>query len=100
MSHPAMSHPACLLQAPLPRLIAYWLGELADEDESNLEEHLFACAACTARLERLVQLASAIRSEFRAGNLSSVVSAEFIRRLQAAGLRVRQYEIQPGGSVN
>jgi hypothetical protein len=81
------------------RLIAYWLGELDAEQESGLEEHLFSCAECSARLNRLVQLGDGIKRELRRGNLSAILSVPFIRRLQAAGVRVREYRLQPGGSV-
>ncbi len=36
----------------------------------------------------------------RAGDVHAVLTAAFIRRLQQSGLRVREYRLQPGGSVN
>lgn len=81
-------------------LLAYWLGELDDAHESRLEEHLFACSACSERLREIVDLGAAIRAELLHGNFAQVLPAAFVRRIKAAGLRVREYELEPGGSVN
>ena len=93
-----MSTPACTAVAP--ELIAYWLGELADDREAELDEHLFGCEACSARLRELVRLGDGIQQVTRAGDVHSVLTAAFIRRLQQSGLRVREYRLHPGGSVN
>jgi hypothetical protein len=86
--------------AVAPELAAYWLGELDGEREAELEEHLFGCEACSARLRELVRVGKGIKGAMRAGQVPAVVTAAFIRRLQASGLRVREYRLQPGGSVN
>jgi hypothetical protein len=87
--------------------MAYWLGELdgsrdepARTREPELEEHLFGCENCGARLREIVQLGEGIRRVTRAGGVHAVLTAEFIRRLQGSGVRVREYRLQPGGSVN
>jgi hypothetical protein len=95
-----VNEPACKTSRPLPDLLAYRLGEMDAASEAVFEEHLFGCARCSARLAGLEQLTSAIRTEFREGRLGSVFSAPFIRRLKDAGMRVREYRLQPGGSVN
>jgi hypothetical protein len=81
-------------------LLEYWLGELDEAREHALEEHLFACAACSARLATLVDLGAAIRREFLAGRCTFVTSAPFIRRMKEAGFRVREYALPSGGSVD
>jgi Putative zinc-finger len=86
--------------AAAPELIAYWLGELADDREAELDEHLFGCEACGARLRELVRLGEGIQRVTRAGDVHAVLTAAFIRRLQQSGLRVREYRLRPGGSVN
>jgi hypothetical protein len=93
-----MSRPACPVQSP--ELLEYWLGELGAADEARLDEHLFACAACTERLQAIVALGAAIRAEFARGGLSIVLPEPFLRRVQAAGLRLREYSLAPGGSVD
>jgi anti-sigma factor RsiW len=81
-------------------LLAYWLGELGEADELRLDEHLFACAACSERLQAVVSLSAAIRAEIKRGDLMYVVPTRYLRSLEQAGLRVRQYEVRPGGSVS
>ncbi len=95
-----MSEGACTTPAQLTDLLAYWLGEMGAGAQDNFEAHLFTCTDCGARLERLVQLTKGVRRELREGHLSSVLTAKFIQRLKAAGVRIREYRLHPGGSVN
>ena len=81
-------------------LVDYWLGELAGEREQALEEHLFACGHCAARLEELARLGAGVRATFRAGALTAVVSAAFLEKLQSEGVRLREYRLAPGESVS
>jgi hypothetical protein len=81
-------------------LLAYWLGELDAAYESRVDEHLFACAACSAQLAAVVSLGEAIRAEVKRGDFGYVVPTRYIRSLEQAGLRVREYEVAPGGSVS
>ena len=93
-----MTHASCTT-APQD-LLAYWLGELDEAHESRLDEHLLACAACSERLRTIVDLGAAIRRDFLRGSFGFVLPASFIRRIKDAGLRVREYNLEPGGSVN
>jgi hypothetical protein len=93
-----MTRTACT--ATPQELLAYWLGELDAAQEHRLEEHLFACAACTERLRTIVELGAAIRHETLRGDFAFVVSEPFIRRMKEAGLQVREYTLEPGGSVS
>ena len=95
-----MSGAFCTAPTPVAMLIDYWLGELEGEREAELEEHLFGCEACAARLRHLVRLGEGIGRATRGGDVPAVLTAPFIRRLQASGMRVREYRLQPGGSVN
>ena len=95
-----MSVASCTAPTPAATLIDYWLGELEGEREAELEEHLFGCEACSARLRDLARLGEGIGHAMRAGHVPAVLTAAFIRRLQASGMRVREYRLQPGGSVN
>ncbi len=80
-------------------LADYWLGALAEADEEAVEEHLFACDSCGARLREVIVLAGGIRSLAREGSLRMVVSEAFLARAAEEGLRVRQYSPPPGGGV-
>jgi hypothetical protein len=93
-----MTRAVCDTQAQ--ELLAYWLGELEPAEERRLDEHLFACAACTNRLGALVALGGAIRAALVRGELSIVLPEPFLRRAQAAGLRLREYALAPGGAVD
>jgi hypothetical protein len=81
-------------------LVAYWLGELPAEREAALEEHLFGCAHCTARLEGLAALASGVRAAVKGGRVSMFVAEPFVEAMRQAGLCLREYRLGPGGSVN
>ena len=81
-------------------LTEYWLGELDDVHEQRVDEHLFACAACSHRLAALVNLGAAIRRTFVEGWLSVVLPEPFLRSIKDAGFQVREYRLPPGGSVS
>lgn len=81
-------------------LVAYWLGEEPEEREAMLEEHLFGCAHCTKRLEQLAALGAGVRAAVRDGMVSLVASGPFVQAMEQAGLRLREYRVDPGGSVN
>jgi hypothetical protein len=80
-------------------LADYWLAELPAAGESALEEHLFACEDCSRTLQSLIDLAGAIRTLARQGNLGMIVTREFLDRLAREGLHAREYPVQAGGSV-
>jgi hypothetical protein len=95
-----VSEATCTAPTPVTTLLAYWFGELEGAHETGLEEHIFGCETCSARLSQVVQLGEGIKRVTRAGGVHAVLTAEFIRRLQESGVRVREYRLQPGGSVN
>ena len=90
-----MNHPV-----EFESLVAWWLGELPDGQEEKLEEHFFGCAQCAARLEWLAALSSGVRATVRAGALGLVVSAPFVEAMKRAGMRLREYRLGPGTTVN
>ena len=85
---------------PTSDLLAYWLGELDEAGAEAVEEHLFRCDACGARLRELILLGGAVRKALLKGEFGTVVTPSFTRRLSAAGVRIREYHLEPGGSVN
>jgi hypothetical protein len=80
-------------------LADYWLGALSGSDEELVEEHLFECDQCGARLREVMALAEGIRRLAHEGNLRVVVSDAFLQRAAERGLRVREYAPPSGGSV-
>jgi anti-sigma factor RsiW len=81
-------------------LVGYWLGELPEKREAILEEHFFGCAHCTGRLEQIAALASGVRVAVKEGRVSMAVSGPFVEAMKQAGMSLREYRLEPGGSVN
>ncbi|MGE3161872.1 MAG: anti-sigma factor [Burkholderiales bacterium] len=81
-------------------LTAYWLGELPAGEQDGVEAHYFGCAHCAARLERLAALAQGIRAAVREGRIAFGLTPRFLERLKREGVRIREYAMAPGGSVD
>jgi hypothetical protein len=81
-------------------LLAYWLGELDEAEDARIGEHLLGCGPCTASAQWLADAASGVRSLVDAGAVQAVVTDPFLKRAAAGGLRLREYRVQPEGSVN
>lgn len=80
-------------------LADYWLAALSNSDEEAVEEHLFACDECGARLHELIALAEQIRKLARQGSLTMVISDAFVKRAAEEGLHVREYSPPRSGSI-
>ena len=80
-------------------LADYWLAALPKAEEEALEEHLFECDQCGARLREVIALGEAVRNLTREGLLTMVVSDSFLRRVREQGLRVREYAPPRGGRI-
>ena len=80
-------------------LADYWLAALPASKEETVEEHLFTCNQCGARLRELIALAEGVRKVTREGSLRMIVSDEFLKRAADEGLRIRQYAPPAGGGV-
>ena len=94
-----MSVSACAEPLDLSVLIDYWLGDLAPDAEERVEEHLLGCAACSERMGDLVALTAGVRRVANLGVVRAVVTSAFLEHLIDEGLRVREYRLVPGGSV-
>lgn len=80
-------------------LADYWLATLAKAEEEAVEEHLFTCDECGARLQEVIALAEGVRDLAGGGSLQMVVSETFLKRAAEQGLRIRQYAPPRGDSV-
>jgi len=80
-------------------LTDYWLGILPQGDEERVEEHIFACETCSARLAEVQAMAEGLRALARAGSLMMVVSESFLKQAGGHGLHIRRYDPPQGGSV-
>ena len=94
-------HDARLVHDVEPQeLLEYWLGELDEAHESRLDEHLFACSACSERLRTIVDLGAAIRREFAARQLrASCCPPPFIAQDEGRGpARARVHASTPAAA--
>jgi hypothetical protein len=80
-------------------MVDYWSGGLTSQQSETIEEHVFGCGACAARLEAVASLAAGIASLSRRGRLSGIISRATLNQLQRDGVRVRVYSLAPGEVV-
>jgi len=90
---------ACASPIADEQLVDYWAGELPAADGSALEEHLFSCAECSARLEAVASVAGGVAALARQGRISGIISRAMLNKLQRDGVRVRQFTLDPGETV-
>lgn len=89
---------ACANPLDLETLVAHWLWE-SHQTSPGVEEHLLECETCSNELARIVALADGIRDVARRGDVQVIVSTTFLDWVAADGLRLREYRLAPGGSV-
>ncbi|HEY8540542.1 MAG TPA: hypothetical protein VIL28_16895 [Steroidobacteraceae bacterium] len=89
----------CTAPLDVDRLLAYWLDEFDESAMEAAEQHLFECATCSDSLQELVTLATDVRTLLQQGKIAAVMPASFVKRLQAAGLKIREYRLEPHTSV-
>lgn len=83
----------------LERLELLALGDLDAEEEGAVEEHVLACSACAAILERLLLIGAEVAELVRGGKVAFQAAAPLARRLEQAGLISRRYRLRPGQVV-
>jgi hypothetical protein len=91
---------SCREPLSLGTLLAYWFGELDAEAERQVEEHFVGCAYCSETLEALAALGLGIRAVFETGLVSAILSPAFVERMKERGMKLREYPVAPGGTVN
>ena len=94
-----MSQAACTSPLDLATLLDHWLWDPSQPPRPDVEEHLLGCDTCSSELARLVVLGEGIRDVVRHGGVRAIVSPAFLDRVAAEGLRLREYRLAPGGSV-
>jgi len=90
---------SCAQPFTLETLVDYWFGDLPDDTTDRLEEHLLECDDCGDRLRALIALRDGVHRAGRLGLAPLIVTAEFLQAATASGLRVREYQLPPGGRV-
>ena len=92
--------PSCNAPIPDETLLDYWARDLADGDETDrVEEHLFACGDCSARLHDMASLGEGLAALVRQGRVTGIVSRTLLNRMQRDGVHVRLYSVVSGETV-
>ena len=73
-----MTQPTCAIPLDAPLLAEYWLAALSPDEEASIEEHLFTCDTCGARLDETIALAESLRALARSGSLMMTVPQSFL----------------------
>jgi len=89
----------CAMPIADEAMVDYWSGGLPVQHAEAIEEHVFSCAACAARLEAVAAMAGGVTSLARQGRISGIISRGMLNRLQRDGVRVRVYSLSPGDVV-
>lgn len=80
-------------------LVDYVFGDTTGEPAEALEEHLFECPRCAARLDLLDVMARSVSAAVREGALGGNVNAAFLAKARREGLTLRDYRIAEGTTV-
>jgi hypothetical protein len=91
--------PGCLAPLGDDTLLDYWAGDLAAPASELVEEHLFTCGDCAARLDSLASLGRALSAVARQGRIAGIISRTLLNRMQREGVHVRFYSLSPGQTV-
>ena len=81
------------------QLLDYALGELPTDVADALEAHLFDCEPCGTRAAGVEALVRGTSALVRGGLLNVMLTRSLLERLERSGLRVRRYDVPPGGTV-
>jgi predicted anti-sigma-YlaC factor YlaD len=92
-------NPPCASPLSDETLLEHWIWEPFQTPQADVEEHLLGCDDCSDRLARVVEIADGVRDVVRAGATRVVVPPVFLERVVLEGLRLREYRIAPGGSI-
>jgi hypothetical protein len=94
-----VSASACAANVGLEQLVDHWCDRAAAVDET-LEEHVFGCAACTARLAWLADLAETMPPVIeRRGGRRLILTGDAVEHMVRRGVRVRQYHFGDGRQI-
>ncbi len=92
--------PSCNAPIPDETLLDYWARDAADGDETDrVEEHLFACGDCSARLHDMASLGAGLAALAHQGRVTGIVSRTLLNRMQRDGVHVRLYSVVSGETV-
>ena len=92
--------PGCSAPIADDTLLDYWVRDVTGSDETDpIEEHLYACGDCSARLHQMASLGAGLAALVRLGRVTGIMSRSLLNRLQRDGVHVRLYSLSPGETV-
>ena len=92
--------PGCSAPIADDTLLDYWVRDVTASDETDpIEEHLYACGDCSARLHQMASLGAGLAALVRLGRVTGIMSRSLLNRLQRDGVHVRLYSLSPGETV-
>jgi anti-sigma factor RsiW len=77
----------------------YAARELPAAEAAAIEEHLFSCSDCAARVAEFDALVRAIPQSVRSAEIGGFVTDAVLNRLARDGVRVRTFVLSPGAVV-
>ncbi len=89
----------CTRSVPLEVLVDYFGADLPAHESDELEVHLFTCADCTRRLGVVARLGRDVRRLVQRGGVSFVLTDALSARLEADGVRMREFRVEPGRAI-
>ena len=90
-----MNHPHCVAPIPVSTLLEYWLGELDETREAEVDEHLLGCGHCSASLQSVIDTSEGVRAAVCSGALQTVVTEPFFTHLHTAQM-MADITVSPG----
>jgi hypothetical protein len=95
-----VSASACASPTSSEALVDYWAGAAPVSEAEHLEEHLFACDACSRRLAQVAEIARGVAQiAERRGGAHLMLTPSLVDRLAIAGVKMRHYDAAPGQRV-
>jgi hypothetical protein len=79
-------------------LVDYWSDRREERATGLLEEHLFSCEPCTARLTAIATMSRGIARLGR-GAVRMMLTPSLLEHLRVDGVRMRSYALDAGGVV-
>lgn len=93
-----MTAGASACRVGLAELLDYLCDESANDTADAIEDHLFECDVCAARIASLERVRAAVADAARDGEVVANVGGAFVERAARDGLTLREYRI-PAGDV-
>jgi hypothetical protein len=75
-------------------LVAYWAGDLGAAESDRVEDHVFACAECTAASARVAAISESLRAI-----VPPIVSPGRVEELRAHGFQIEDNFVAPGARI-